>query len=65
MDNKLPVFNNVDVNNHNERYETIWSVYAESCNPPLALGDYRGSYFNGHDAHVSLHNFAAAETHSV
>jgi len=53
LDNKLPVFNAVST----DTYETLNSFYAESCNPPLALGVARGSYFNGLDAWVNFYHF--------
>jgi len=62
LENKLPVFNAVAPTDF---YETVNSVYAESCNPPLALGAGRGSYFNGKDAVVSLHNFVPSDTFSI
>lgn len=62
MENKLPVFNSRSVN---AAIETVNSVYAESCNPPLALGAGRGSYFNGKDSVVKIYNFAVNHKHSV
>ena len=62
MENKLPLFNEIPTSS---TYETVNSVYAESCNPPLALGNNRGSYFNGQDAQVNLYNFQASQSHSI
>jgi len=62
LENKLPVFNSRSTTN---AVETVNSVYAESCNPPTALGTGRGSYFNGKDAVVNIHNFAVNHKHSV
>lgn len=42
---------------------TVNSFFVESCNPPHALGENRGSYFK--NSVVSFHNFQLADEHTV
>ena len=57
-----PVFNAIPPTS---QYEYINSVYVDSCNPPIALGEHRGSYFNGKDSVLNFHNFQAFDTYAI
>ena len=61
LETKTPIFNSLSSDN----YETVNSFYVDGCNPPVALGSGRGSYFNGLDSSLNFYNFQANATHAI
>lgn len=63
FETKLPVFNTAA----NPDLHYIDSVHADSCSPPKALGEYRGSYFSGkgHSEFIAINEMTLNNEHTV
>ena len=61
LDHPAPIFNTASPNSD----RIIQDIFADSCSPPLALGDNRGAYFNRLDQYLQIHNLILHQIHSV